>query len=85
VEGFKKASFFKKILPDTLYRIIGVGILSEVFMEWFGWRFFLKPAGLEFAFLNTWNLVLQSFLSIFILDKLSRLSWKGYKILKQKK
>jgi len=49
VEGFKKASFLKKILPDTFY----------------GWRFFSKPAGPELAFLNTRNLVLQSFLSLF--------------------
>ena len=31
------------------------------------WRFFLKPAGLEFAFLNTWNLSLLSFFLFFVL------------------
>jgi hypothetical protein len=31
------------------------------------WRFFLKPAGLEFAFLNTWNLPLLSFFLFFVL------------------
>ena len=30
-------------------------------LKLFGWRFFLKPAGLELAFLNTWNLSLLPF------------------------
>jgi len=36
-------------------------------LKLFGWRFFLKPAGLELAFLNTWNLPLLSFFLFFVL------------------
>ena len=37
-------------------------------MEWHGWRFFSKPAGLELAFLNTRNLPLLSFFIFFYFD-----------------
>ena len=36
-------------------------------MKLFGGRFFLKPAGLELDFLNTWNLSLLPFFLFFIL------------------
>jgi hypothetical protein len=39
----------------------------EFVLKLFGWRFFLKPDGLEFAFLNTWNLSLLSFFLFFVL------------------
>ena len=66
VEGFKKASFLKKILPDTLFRFGVIILKARVVMEVFGWRFFLKPEGLELAFLNTRNLPLLSFIYFFI-------------------
>jgi hypothetical protein len=65
VEGFKKASFLKKILPDTFCRSADTQLEEHVVVERYGWRFFSKPAGPELAFLNTRNLVLQSFLSLF--------------------
>ena len=34
----------------------------------YGWRFFLKPEGLELFFLNTWNLSLLSFFLFFVLN-----------------
>ena len=34
----------------------------------YGWRFFLKPVGLELFFLNTWNLSLLSFFLFFVLN-----------------
>ena len=37
-------------------------------LKLFGWRFFLKPEGLELAFLNTWNLSLLSFFLFFVLN-----------------
>jgi hypothetical protein len=61
VEGFKKASFLKKILPDALFRIGVVILKTSIVLKWFGWRFFSKPEGLELAFLNTRNLPLLSF------------------------
>jgi len=61
VEGFKKASFLKKILPDT-FNSSGFYLLKmEVVVDRYGWRFFSKPEGLELAFLNTRNLPLLSF------------------------
>ena len=66
VEGFKKASFFKKILPKTLFRIGVIILKSRFVVKLYGWRFFLKPAGLELAFLNTRNLPLLSFIYFFI-------------------
>ena len=66
VEGFKKASFLKKILPDTFYSIGDIIVKTEVIVKIYGWRFFSKPAGLELAFLNTRNLPLQSFFYFFI-------------------
>ena len=44
------------------------------------WRFYLEPEGPELAFLNTRNLVLQSFLSLFYFDKISGRPGKGCKI-----
>jgi len=74
VEGFKKASFLKKILPDTLLDNQSIIFKIGVVMKMCGWRFFSKPAGLELAFLNTRNLALQSFLSLFYFAKFSGLS-----------
>ena len=59
--GFQKSKFFKK---NTTWYIIGnrgFKIKVECFAKRYRWRFFLKPAGLELAFLNTWNLSLLSF------------------------
>lgn len=69
VEGFKKTSFLKKILPYTFYRSGYFMLKTGVVLERFGWRFFSKPEGLELAFLNTRSLVLLSFLSLFYFDK----------------
>ena len=66
MEGFKKASFLKKILPDTCYRMGDIIAKTEVIVKIYGWRFFSKPAGLELAFLNTRNLPLLSFIYFFI-------------------
>jgi hypothetical protein len=51
--GFKKKKFFRK--NTTRYIIGNVGVKSEVnvFAKRYGWRFFLKPAGLELFFLET--------------------------------
>jgi hypothetical protein len=53
--GFQKSKFFRK---NTTQYIFGNGDLffkSGSFAERQGWRFFLKPVGLELAFLNTRN------------------------------
>jgi hypothetical protein len=52
VEGFKKASFSEKILPneEVYSRQFLVG-RRNIVMEMKGWRFLLKPGGLELAFL----------------------------------
>ena len=49
--GFKKNKFFRK--NTTRYISGKVEVKSEinVVANRFGWRFFLKPAGLELAFL----------------------------------
>ena len=65
--GFQKSKFFKK---NTTWYIIGnrgLKIKVECFAKRYRWRFFLKPAGLELAFLNTWNLSLLPFFYLFIL------------------
>ena len=80
VEGFQKASFLKKILPDTFYSIGDIIVKTEVIVKRYGWRFFLKPAGLELAFLNTRNLALQSFLSLFYFAKYPGVVGKGIKM-----
>ncbi|SNB05667.1 hypothetical protein FPC831_360004 [Flavobacterium psychrophilum] len=51
--GFKKNKFFRK--NTTLYFIGNEGVKSEwnVVPERYGWRFFLKPVGLELFFLET--------------------------------
>jgi hypothetical protein len=53
VEGFKKNKFFRK--NTTRYIIGNVGVKSEVNVvaKRYGWRFFLKPVGLELFFLET--------------------------------
>jgi hypothetical protein len=51
VEGFKKASFLKKILPDTSSENRVFKIKVECFAKRYRWRFFLKPVGLELDFL----------------------------------
>ena len=65
---FQKSKFFRK---NTTRYVIEIGsVKSEVkcILKLFGWRFFLKPAGLELAFLNTWNLtLLPFFLFLFVL------------------
>ena len=40
----------------------------SVYANRYGWRFFLKPVGLELFFLNTWNLSLLSFFLFFVLN-----------------
>ena len=88
VEGFKKAGFLKKILPRPLMRIADISRKQSVFLKMYGWRFFLKPVGLELAFLNTWNLPLLPFFYFLFLNRLpfgDGGSWKGYQILGQKK
>ena len=40
----------------------------NVYANRYGWRFFLKPEGLELFFLNTWNLSLLSFFLFFVLN-----------------
>jgi len=40
VEGFKKASFFKKILPDASIGIESIMLKHNVILEMKGWRFF---------------------------------------------
>jgi hypothetical protein len=47
-----------------------MGLKTEVIVvaNLYGWRFFLKPAGLELFFLNTWNLSLLSFFLFFVLN-----------------
>lgn len=51
--GFKKNKFFRK--NTTRYIIGKVEVKSEinVVANRFGWRFFLKPEGLELVFLET--------------------------------
>ncbi len=78
VEGFKKASFLKKILPETFYEIGDLRLKTKVVMEMNGWRFFSKPAGLELAFLNTRNLALQSFFYFFFEISLLKQSINSY-------
>ena len=69
MEGFRKKSFLKKILPDTTSEI-GFCFSLKYPANLYGWRFFLKPAGLELFFLNTWNLPLLSFFYfIFLLSE----------------
>jgi len=65
---FQKKKFFKK--NTTRYIIGSVGVKSEVSVDAnrYGWRFFLKPVGLELFFLNTWNLSLLSFFLFFVLN-----------------
>lgn len=68
VEGFKKASFFKK---NTTWYFIGnrgFKIKVECFAKRYRWRFFLKPVGLEIAFLNTCNLSLLPFFIYFFFE-----------------
>lgn len=67
VEGFKKASFSEKILPDTWLKSEASNRKLKCVLKLFGWRFFLKPEGLELAFLNTWNLSLLPFFIYFFL------------------
>jgi hypothetical protein len=60
--------FFKK---NTTRHIIGNWVLFfsiKYLAKRYGWRFFLKPEGLELFFLNTWNLPLLSFFLFFILN-----------------
>ena len=66
--GFQIKKFFKK--NTTRYIIGSVSVKSElnVYANRYGWRFFLKPAGLELFFLNTWNLPLLSFFLFFVLN-----------------
>jgi len=47
-----------------------MGVKSEVIVvaNRYGWRFFLKPVGLELFLLNTWNLSLLSFFLFFVLN-----------------
>jgi hypothetical protein len=47
-----------------------MSVKSEVSVDAnrYGWRFFLKPVGLELFFLNTWNLPLLSFFLFFVLN-----------------
>jgi hypothetical protein len=51
--GFEKNKFFRK--NTTRYIIGNVGMKSEVSVvaKRYGWRFFLKPEGLELFFLET--------------------------------
>jgi hypothetical protein len=63
--------FFKK---NTTRHIIGNWVLFfsiKYLAKRYGWRFFLKPAGLELFFLNTWNLPLLPFFIYFFLNFLS--------------
>ena len=64
---FQKKKFFKK---NTTRHIFGNQILKsngKYLAKRYGWRFFLKPVGLELFFLNTWNLSLLSFFLFFVL------------------
>jgi hypothetical protein len=47
-----------------------MGVKTEVIVvaNRYGWRFFLKPVGLELFFLNTWNLSLLPFFLFFVLN-----------------
>ena len=51
--GFKKKKFFRK--NTTRYIFGNVGVKSEVNVVAirYGWRFFLKPVGLELFFIET--------------------------------
>jgi len=53
VEGFKKASFFKKYYhPESSFGSRNLLLGGKVVLKTYGWwRFFKKPAGLELAFL----------------------------------
>ena len=64
---FQIKKFFKK--NTTRYIIGSMSVKSEVSVDAnrYGWRFFLKPVGLELFFLNTWNLSLLSFFLFFVL------------------
>ncbi|MEO8235372.1 MAG: hypothetical protein ABI549_08165 [Flavobacterium sp.] len=59
-----KVSEKKVFKKNTTRHIVGSMFVKAeviVFANLYGWRFFLKPAGLELFFLNTWNLSLLSF------------------------
>jgi hypothetical protein len=58
---FQKSKFFRKNTTRFVIEIGGVQSAEKCFLKQFGWRFFLKPAWLELAFLNTWNLSLLPF------------------------
>ena len=66
--GFQKSKFFKK--NTTRYIIGSVSVKSEMgfVAKRYGWRFFLKPVGLELYFLNTGNLPLLPFFYLFFLN-----------------
>ena len=65
---FQIKKFFKK--NTTRYIIGSMSVKSEmdIVANRYGWRFFLKPVGLELFFLNTWNLSLLSFFLFFVLN-----------------
>jgi hypothetical protein len=65
---FQKKKFFKK--NTTRYIIGSMSVKAEVSVDTnrYGWRFFLKPVGLELFFLNTWNLPLLPFFLFFVLN-----------------
>jgi hypothetical protein len=66
--GFQKSKFFRK--NTTLEKSVQYSVFSiqEKCVWWNGWRFFLKPVGLELAFLNTRNLPLLSFFYLFFFE-----------------
>ena len=60
--------FFKKNTTRYISGSVGVKSEMDIVANRYGWRFFLKPVGLELFFLNTWNLPLLSFFLFFVLN-----------------
>jgi len=68
VEGFKKASFLKKILPDTSSEIGVSKSKWNVLRTCIGGDFFLKPVGLELSFFVNLELNFALFFLFFFLN-----------------
>jgi hypothetical protein len=51
--GFKKNKFFRKNTTLIIFGSVGVKLEIDVVARRYGWRFFIKPAGLELFFLET--------------------------------
>ena len=63
---FQKSKFFRKNTTQNLLQGVSFKSSREVGLEMLGWRFFLKPVGLELAFLNTGtNLCLELNFAVF--------------------